>query len=481
MFGLLKEISIYSFGGVLNKGAMFLLLPLYTRVLQPGEYGKLELVYVLASVLSMLYGLRVEAGYNRIYFLNKEPEFRQTLYSTGQLFNLAFGVLFGTIAFLNASFIADKIFEFSEGELYIKVISMVVLVEIMEKIPLNNIRLRRMPKTYVIISFLNLILVTCLTIYFLVYLKMGVIGVLYAKFIGKFIILLLLYYVTRGEYRLGFSWYQMYEMLGFSIFLIPGGVSSLVFTMSNRFFLQEYQTLEDVGLYSLGAKLAGIIPFLFTEPVKKAFGPHIYHLIDDPYKCKKTLADFSKVFLIGLSIVALAISLFSKEVIYLMSDKSYFGSHNIVFLLSISFLLHGLSGIVVMGIHISRKTWTVSLIWPFSAAANILFNILLIPEYGRMGAALATLISVVIINLGYFIVVKKVYPVPFDYKSMFIILILMISFNFMGSVIDVKLIVDLIIKSIVIAMYVTTLYLTGILDKKTFSTIKEHVINRKKR
>lgn len=480
MFRLLREISVYSIGGLLNKGAMFLLLPLYTRVLQPGEYGKLELVYVLASVLSMLYGLRVEAGYNRIYFLNKDIGFRQTLYSTGQLFNFAFGIVFGAIAFFNADIIAGKIFEFPEGAYFIKVISIVVLIEIMEKIPLNNLRLRRMPKTYVIVNFVNLVLVTSLTIYFIVVVKLGVVGVLYARLIGKFVILLVLYYITRKEYKLGFSWFQLKAMLNFSVFLIPGGLSALVFTMSNRFFLQEYQTLEDVGLYSLGAKLAGVIPFLFTEPVKKAFGPHLYSLIDNPQNCKKTLADFSKLFLLGLSIVALSISLFSKEVIFIMSDQSYAGSHNIVFILSASFLLHGLSGIIVMGIHVSRKTWTISLIWPFSAFANIFFNILLIPEFGRMGAAAATLISVIIINLGYFLVIRKVYPVPFDYKSLLIVFSTMVLFNFLGNSFDISFWLSITIKASLVAMFVFSLFLTGVFRKDEIDKFKKMLKQKNK-
>jgi len=472
MLKLFKEISVYSIGGLLNKGVMFLLLPLYTRVLQPGEYGKLELVYVLATVLSMLYGLRVEAGYNRIYFLNKDIGFRQTLYSTGQLFNFSFGIIFGAIAIFNADLIAHQIFEFPEGAYFIKVISLVVLIEIMEKIPLNNIRLRRKPKTYVIVSFANLVLVTLLTIYFIVIEKLGVVGVLYARLIGKLVILLVLYYIPRKEYKLGFSWYQLKAMLNFSVFLIPGGLSALVFTMSNRFFLQEYQSLDDVGLYSLGAKLAGIIPFLFTEPVKKAFGPHLYSLIDNPQQCRKTLAEFSKLFFIGLSILALGISLFSKEVIAIMSDQSYAGSYNIVFILSVSFLLHGLSGIIVLGIHISRKTWTISLIWPFSAFANIFFNVILIPEYGRMGAAAATLISVIIINIGYFLVVRKVYPVPFEYKSLLVVFSTMVLFNFLGNSFDFSFWLSILIKASFLTMFVFSLLLMGIYRKEEIDKMK---------
>jgi len=218
-------------------------------------------------------------------------------------------------------------------------------------------------------------------------------------------------------------------MLTFSVFLIPSALSALILNMSNRYFLQEYQTLDDVGLFSLGAKLAGIIPFLFTEPVKKAFGPYLFEQIDTPETCKKTLADFTRFFTAGLAFVTLFISLFSREVIMVMSDQSYSGSYTIVFVLSVSYWFLGLAGIIVMGIHITKKTWIVTLIWPVSAIINILLNIWLIPQYNRMGAAWATLISVIFINISYFYALHRVYPVKFDYINFLKVLVLLLACN----------------------------------------------------
>ena len=72
MLKLFKDISVYTIGSILTTSVSFLLLPIYTRVLQPADYGQLELVYLVAAILSILYGLKVELGYTRIYFLKKE-------------------------------------------------------------------------------------------------------------------------------------------------------------------------------------------------------------------------------------------------------------------------------------------------------------------------------------------------------------------------------------------------------------------------
>jgi O-antigen/teichoic acid export membrane protein len=470
MLKLLKNISIYTFGNILNKGVMFLLLPLYTRVLAPADYGKLELVYLVGSILSIVFGFYIERGYGRIYFESKEIQFRKKLFATGQLFYLFFSVLFAGLIILNADKIAAEIFKFEDGGFYLKLIIVATAFEVLKHIPLSNLRIRHLAKIYVTFNLVGLIIVTSLTIYFVAVLKLGVAGVLYAKIIGHFIILIVLHYNTRTEYSFGFSFPQLYAMLGFSIFLIPSGLSALVLSMSNRFFLQEYQSLEEVGLYSLGAKLAGIIPFLITGPVKQAFIPYIYELIDSPEKCKKMIVSFSSFFFASLSVFALAISLYSRELILIMSDISYAGSHNIVFVLSVSYLLQGLSAMVVIGINITRKTWIIGAIWPVSALVNLLLNIWLIPEYGRMGAAYATFLSVVVINILYFYALSKVYPIKFEYFSLVKVFLVMIFINYIGNMITLPIWSSLLVKTVLLTIFVVLIFYFGAIKKSELNS-----------
>jgi O-antigen/teichoic acid export membrane protein len=480
VFKLLKNISVYSFGNLLSKGVMFLLLPLYTRVLQPADYGKLELVYLIGSILSMLYGLRVELGYNRIYFSSTDAAFRKSLFATGQLFSLCCGIVLSLLIFSNTGWFASVIFEFPEGALYLRLIAIVTTLEVLTHIPMNNLRIRHKAKRYVAFNVIRLILVTSLTVYFVAFMRIGVTGVLLAKIIGDITVLALLQYETRKEYSMAFVADQLKMMLAFSVFLIPSNLSALVLNMSNRYFLQEYQTLEDVGLYSLGAKLAGIIPFLFTEPVKQAFGPYLFEQINEPAKCKSTLADFSRVFFVGLAIVALAISMFSRELIEVMSDISYAGSHNVVFVLSVSYLFLGLSGIIVMGIHITKKTWVIAMIWPVSAASNILFNIWLIPMYGRMGAAYATLFSVVVIFFSYLVALRRLYPVRLNYFSFLKVFVLMIIFNYIAHLIQAPLVTSIIIKVFLFIGFLSSLYFTRVFTKHELFLFKSMLKTKKK-
>lgn len=458
MAKLARNISIYSLGNILNKGVMFLLLPLYTRVLQPADYGKLELVNTVGAILMLVYGLMVENGYSRIYFQKKDLEWRKELFFSGQVFNLFCAVVFGSLSFVYSETLSTAIFNFPNGAVFLRLVTIVTLLKVLTHIPYNNIRNRQKAKLFVTLNLSYLIVNILLTVFFLVIMKIGVRGVLYAQILSGILELSALYYFTRDENGIKFSLDSLKMMLGFSIFLIPSNLSGYVLNYSNRYFLNEYQNLQQVGLYSLGAKLSGVIPFLFTEPVKKAFGPHLYELIDEPEKCKKVLADFTRVFFAGLAFVALSISLFSKEIVTLIADKSYSGSFNVVFILSASYLFLGLAGIIVIGIHMTLKTWIVTIIWPVSAAVNILLNILLIPKYGRMGAATATMLSVLFINISYFIAVSKVYPTKFAYFKFIQMFLLMTGFNYAGSFIHLKIAYAVLLKVLLLLLFIYVIY-----------------------
>jgi O-antigen/teichoic acid export membrane protein len=159
-----------------------------------------------------------------------------------------------------------------------------------------------------------------------------------------------------------------------------------------------------------------------------------------------------------------------------MSDQSYSGSHNIVFVLSISYLFLGLAGIVVLGIHITKKTWIITLIWPFSALINILLNIWLIPVHNRMGAAMATLFSVIVITISYFYAVHRIYPVKFDYLSFVKMLLLLLVFNYLGSLVSFGLLPSILIKTFIILLFLVALYFSGVFSKIELQQARNYLL-----
>ncbi|UCD17186.1 MAG: polysaccharide biosynthesis C-terminal domain-containing protein [Candidatus Zixiibacteriota bacterium] len=454
---MLKNMSIYGIGGIAAKAIQVLLLPVYTRVLKPADYGSLELVYMVAAAIAILYGFMISSGYLRCYYDSKEQKHRDLVLGSAFWFTFFCAVLFGLVLLLSASEIAGSIFEFEGGELFITLIAFSTAIKAHNYIFYNLLMVREKAGSYVSINIVTMLVTMGVTIYFVVFLRWSVRGILLAQIIAfgiEFIILSVLLF-RRTIFAYSFS--AVREMLHFSVPLIPLQLASFILTMADRFFLQEYRTLDEVGLYSLGYKFAAIMPLLVIEPFR-AFGPHIFSLIDTPEECKRTLADFSRYYLAGSLFFALAISMFSREVIMVMSDHSYHEGYRVVFLLCLSYVFYGLNSLTGYAINIVKKNWIISVTWIIAAGVNIALNFVLIPTYGMMGAAAATVISYLIVAVGRLVIINYVYPIRFAYAAFAGICICAALVYALSTIAASGIVIPMTIKTILLAMFLLVVF-----------------------
>jgi len=356
---LLKNMSIYGLGGVLTKAIQFFLLPVYTRVLAPADYGSLELVYMVAAIIAMVYGLMISSGYLRNYYDSKEDDHRRVLLGSAVWFTFFSSLVLGGISITYSDSIADAVFDFEGGGLFIALITVSTALKAHSMIFYNLLMVREQAKRYVVLHLITLVVSLSLTVFLVVGKEWGVRGILTAQVSAFSLELLMLAVLMVRPSIFRFSWKNTREMLTYSVPLIPLQVASFVLALSNRYFLQEYRSLEEVGLFSLGYRFASILPLFAIEPLK-AFGPHIFSMVDEPEKCKQTLANFTRYFCAGSCLVALGIGMFSREVIQIMSDSAYHSAHRIVFVLCLSYVFYGLNSLTGFAINIVKRNWLIA-------------------------------------------------------------------------------------------------------------------------
>ena len=68
IFSLVKHTSIYTVGVILSKLVGFVMIPLYTRMLTPADYGVLELMSMTTDVIALLVGLGLSSAVMRHYY-----------------------------------------------------------------------------------------------------------------------------------------------------------------------------------------------------------------------------------------------------------------------------------------------------------------------------------------------------------------------------------------------------------------------------
>lgn len=225
-----------------------------------------------------------------------------------------------------------------------------------------------------------------------------------------------------------------------------------VIHFSDRFFIQQFCNLHDVGIYSLGYKLGMILSIIVSAPIFRIWDAQRFEIA----KTNEAQKVFKRIFTYYFSIVVfsgLGISVFIDEIISIMAASEYQGAANVVPIIVLSYIFFGTGHFFNLGIMVTNRTKYVAYIQCSVAGVNILFNLLLISRYGVMGAAVATALSFLLLCALTFVVSQRLYPIAFEYGRAFIVFSLALLIFGLSRLIDASLLISLGIKSLLIIAF----------------------------
>lgn len=388
-----NDAALYAVGSILAKIASFLLLPIYTRYLTTAEYGIIELVELTINVTAIMVGLGAISGAMiRIYheyddLNNKKLVVSSTLISVFfvSFFLLALGIVF-------SEYISIKILHDIRYSRLVSLAFVGVLLSSQIETSLVYMRIKEKALFFVIYSFIQLIIMISLNIYFIVFAGLGVWGFVYSKLITFSLGMLFLWFIIFKEIRLSFNYDIFRKILSFGAPLIAMSVAFFIIHFSDRFFLSHYATMDDVGIYSLGYKFGFLITFLVGEPFGRAWNAQLFAYVKEEGWKER----FSKVFFfffLALSIVWLGLSVFGYDVISIVAAPSFRGAASIIPGIALAYLFRELGDFFKNILFINKRSGLVSKIAIICAVINLLANFFLIQAFGMIGAVLSTIIT----------------------------------------------------------------------------------------
>lgn len=151
-------------------------------------------------------------------------------------------------------------------------------------------------------------------------------------------------------------------------------------------------------------------------------------------------AVFSRIiayFTLLMCAVALAMSLFIKDVISIVASAGFHEAYKVVPAVALAYVFYGMSYYFQTGVYVSKKTGYLGLMGVICAAANVGLNFLLIPRYAAMGAAWATALSFLLMAIVAYLFSQRVYPIPYSLLKTALPVVAAVSFYAVSTFIDV--------------------------------------------
>ena len=411
---LTKHSIVYGLGGTLNKLIGFFLLPVYTRLLTPADYGILSLLTVTSSLASIVAQLGLGSAFFREIIYEGSDE--QAVESTTLYFLLGESALFfGTLILISPG-LSNLIFGTMDRAYLLRLVFLSDWVGVVDVVFNARLRARTQSSLYSLLSVVRFTVGILLNLYYIVVLRRGVEGLIVAALISDALFASLYFVLMAKDLRRTFSILILRRMLRFGIPLVPVGLSSLLLTMADRYFLKHFSTIAQVGLYSLGYNI-GMVMNLVEQAFQLAWPPHRFAIAKQP-NAKHQFARILTYYLLAFGFLAMVLSLLAKELLMIMTTPKFYAAAAVVPLIALSYIFSGVRHMTNTGLAILNKNYYVPPIIVGSALINLGLNYVLIPPYGMIGAAWATILSYLILVIVQTLVNLHYYYIRYEYGRM---------------------------------------------------------------
>ncbi len=386
---LSKHTMIYGVGVIIDKAVSFIMLPIYTRYLTPADYGVLELLSMTIDLISMIAGLGLTATIFKYYNEYDRKEEKDQVISTAALIMIVISLVTAIFGLAFSVKLSHLIFGQAEHSLYLRLFFVIYFLQSgVVTVPTMFLRAMQDSKLFVMINFIKLLFQVCFNIYFVIFLKKGILGILLGNLLAGLVIGLYLSVYMFRRVRFRFSFPTGKQMVRFGYPFIFVSLSSFVLVFSDRYFLNAFVSLDDVGIYSLAYKFSFLTGFLVVVPFEQIWEAQRFEIA----KQQNALAIFKKVFSyfnIALISVSLLISLFVKDVLTMMADPSFHVAYKIVPIVVTAYIIQAWTFHCNLGIYIGNQSKYLAVGSILAAVGVTVFNAILIPLYGVYGAASA--------------------------------------------------------------------------------------------
>jgi O-antigen/teichoic acid export membrane protein len=399
--------------------------------------------------MAILVGVGIGSAVIRYYYNFDNTKDKQEVFTTALTFAFILSVvLLGALEILSSS-ISDLVSGSREYSKYFQIIFICLVIQNVYLVPEGYLMAQKKSVLYSILSIGTFVSSLSLNIFFVVILRIGVLGILISMLITKALNMLVVSAITLWNVQYSFSWEKLKEIISFGLPLMPATIGLFIIHFSDRFFIQRFCNLHDVGIYSLGYKFGMILTVFVFAPFFRIWNIQRFEIAETE-DGKQIFGRFFTYYSAVIIFVGLGISVLIEEIINIMAASEYHGAAAVVPLIVLSYLLYGMAIFFSLGIMITKKTKYAAYIQLPIAGINILFNFLLIRSYGIMGAAISTFLSFLLLAIFTFAISQKIYTIPLEYKRLFILFALAVSIFGISRLIGGPLLISLGIKSLLV-------------------------------
>lgn len=433
---LSRETLIYGTSTVIGRFLNFLLVPFYVNVLKStAEYGVATSLYTYIGFLNVIYPLGLEAAYFR-YAAKAEGsaedrEEASTIFSTAFWTVAVFSFFLSLVIFIGAPAFVWPIFHDPKVDIgpwtgtltqILRLGAGILFFDSLMVIPFAALRLAHRAKRFAALRLLHIVISLILNYVFILKLGWGVRGIFAANVVASVLIFVLLMPTALPYVRFRIAQPLLRKLLPFGLTNVPAYLSSMMVQVIDRPIVQNILGLGMLGVYQANYRM-GFIMMVLVGLFEYAWRPFfLRQAATDDARARRI---FSRVFTYFMALAlftflgltwGLPILLTTPIAGYTLLREPYWTGLSIIPVVLLAYVFQGAYTNFIAGIYIKERNKVLPFITGLGAGINITANLLLVPGFGLMGAAWATLMAYMAMAIALYREAQRVYPVAYEWR-----------------------------------------------------------------
>ncbi len=411
---LIKSSWIYALASLAVPLISLVLSPFLAHTLSRSEFGALVVLMTLIAFMAGLTQLSLGSAFFRAYNYDYESQRdRLSVVSTEVILLLLISIPTFTALLVAAPWVSEVVLGNASYSGLLRLAAAVVLLQNLTVPGFAWLRAEHRAAMYATLSISNLLVNLFGTLILLGVFHLALSGALLATGAGYAVVALatLPIVVRRAGLRprRDIAW----NLVAFGAPLTVGQIAFWVLQLSDRVLLGHFGSLAQAATYAVAYSLGGLLSIVIISPFQLAWPAVLYAIAkrDDAAQVfRRVFRWYGSVLLAA----TYALSLVGLSLLTILYPPAYASASPIVPVIALATMTFGLTQVVGVGFSIRRKNSLAVGLFGVAALVNVALNVALIPSYGAIGAAFATLAAYIVLAVSYYVVNQRIYPMPLE-------------------------------------------------------------------
>ncbi|MBK3516603.1 lipopolysaccharide biosynthesis protein [Carboxylicivirga marina] len=468
---LAGDTIIYGLSTILGRLLNWLLMPFYIRTLNMAEVGGVFNIYSYIAVILVLLTFGFETGYFRFIKDYKQEVLLKTLTS----FITAFSILLTVCVFLFQDQISNVLGNQFLTAKYFTIAVAIVSIDAIISIPFADLRIQNKTKRYATLKFVSVLLNILFTVFFLVICPLLIKNEfrfveyffnpnnkLYYVFVSNLLssIIIGLFFIpelikVKAKYDLSL----LRNVIKYSYPIMIVGLFGMLIQNIDKILMPHLiseDAMEQLAIYGANYKI-GILMALFIQSYRLAFEPFFFKEGKD-CASKELYAQILKFFVLFGCLIFVGVLVFI-DVVNLLLLPDYIEGNIIIPFILLGQLFFGIYYSLSLWYKLTDRTNYGAIISGIGAVLVIIGNIVLVPIYGYVGAAISSLICFLLMTVISYFIGQKYYPIKYPVFKIILHISVAVIVVYGSSFIHLdNLLFHLVLKGTIFVSYFAFLY-----------------------